>query len=89
MAVNGPDAYVSADWYASPDQVPTWLYQAVHLTGPVRALHGDELGPHLDVLSAKLRRLARAEAAVDIVQNDGRSARCDEEGDRRFRDGGG
>ena len=53
MAINGPDAYVSADWYASPDQVPTWLYQTVHLTGPVRALHGDELGPHLDVLSAK------------------------------------
>ena len=53
MAVNGPDAYVSADWYASPDQVPTWLYQAVHLTGPVRALSGDELGPHLDILSSK------------------------------------
>ena len=53
MAVNGADAYVSADWYASPDQVPTWLYQAVHLTGPVRVLHGDELGPHLDALSAK------------------------------------
>ena len=33
MAVNGADAYVSPDWYASPDQVPTWLYQAVHLTG--------------------------------------------------------
>ena len=53
MAVNGADAYVSADWYVSPDQVPTWLYQAVHLTGPVRLLSDDELGPHLDVLSAK------------------------------------
>jgi transcriptional regulator len=53
MAVNGADAYVSADWYASPDQVPTWLYQAVHLTGSVRVLSDDELGPHLDVLSAK------------------------------------
>jgi predicted FMN-binding regulatory protein PaiB len=31
LAVNAADAYVSADWYASPDQVPTWLYQAVHL----------------------------------------------------------
>ncbi len=31
IAVNGADAYVSPDWYASPDQVPTWLYQAVHL----------------------------------------------------------
>jgi len=33
MAVTGADAYVSPDWYVSPDQVPTWLYQAVHLTG--------------------------------------------------------
>ena len=53
LAVNGADAYVSADWYASPDQVPTWLYQAVHLTGPVRRLSDSELGPHLDMLSAK------------------------------------
>jgi transcriptional regulator len=53
MAVTGADAYVSADWYVSPDQVPTWLYQAVHLTGTVRRLADHELGPHLDVLSAK------------------------------------
>jgi transcriptional regulator len=53
MAVNGADAYVSPDWYVSPDQVPTWLYQAVHLTGTVRKLSDDELGPHLDALSAK------------------------------------
>ena len=53
MTVNGADAYVSADWYASPDQVPTWLYQAVHLTGRVRRLSDGELGPHLDALSAR------------------------------------
>jgi transcriptional regulator len=53
MAVNGADAYVSADWYASPDQVPTWLYQAVHLTGTVRLLSDGELGPHLDALSTR------------------------------------
>jgi transcriptional regulator len=53
MAVIGADAYVSPDWYVSPDQVPTWLYQAVHLTGTVRRLSDDELGPHLDRLSAK------------------------------------
>lgn len=53
MAVNGADAYVSPDWYASPDQVPTWLYQAVHLTGSVRRQSDDELGRHLDALSAK------------------------------------
>jgi transcriptional regulator len=53
LAVNGGDAYISPDWYVSPDQVPTWLYQAVHLTGTVRPLSDDELGPHLDRLSAK------------------------------------
>ena len=53
MAVNGADAYISPDWYASPDQVPTWLYQAVHLTGTVRKQSDDELGRHLDALSAK------------------------------------
>jgi transcriptional regulator len=59
MAVNGADAYVSPDWYASPDQVPTWLYHAVHLTGAVRRLSDGELGPHLDTLSAKFEnRLA-------------------------------
>jgi transcriptional regulator len=53
MAVTGADAYVSPDWYASPDQVPTWLYQAVHLSGAVRMLSERELGPHLDALSAR------------------------------------
>ena len=53
LAVNGADAYVSADWYVSPDQVPTWLYQAVHLTGTVRKQSDDELAAQLDTLSAK------------------------------------
>jgi transcriptional regulator len=53
IAVNGADTYVSPHWYASPDQVPTWLYQAVHLTGPVRVMPDRELGEHLDALSAK------------------------------------
>ena len=53
LAVNGVDAYVSPDWYVSPDQVPTWLYQAVHLTGTVRKLSDDELSVQVDTLSAK------------------------------------
>jgi transcriptional regulator len=53
LAVAGADAYVSPDWYLSPDQVPTWLYQAVHVTGPVRKLSDDELALQLDTLSAK------------------------------------
>jgi transcriptional regulator len=53
LPVSGADAYVSADWYVSPDQVPTWLYQAVHLTGKVRQLSDDELAVQIDTLSAK------------------------------------
>jgi transcriptional regulator len=53
LTANGPDAYVSADWYVSPDQVPTWLYQSVHLTGTVRVLSDDELAVQIDTLSAK------------------------------------
>ena len=45
LAVSGPDSYVSPDWYGVPDQVPTWNYIAVHLTGilelcPEEDLHG-------------------------------------------------
>ena len=59
LAVSGADAYVSPDWYVSADQVPTWLYQAVHLTGTVRILSDDELAVQLDTLSAKFEsRLA-------------------------------
>ena len=50
LIVWGPDAYVSNDWYATADHVSTWLYEAVHLSGPVRRLpiegnraHGDML----------------------------------------------
>jgi transcriptional regulator len=53
IAVNGADTYVSPHWYASPDQVPTWLYQAVHLAGPVRIMEDRELSEHLDALSDK------------------------------------
>lgn len=59
LAVTGADAYISADWYASPDQVPTWLYEAVHLTGPVRVMSEQELSAHVDALSAEFEgRLA-------------------------------
>lgn len=33
IAVSGPDGYISPDWYGHDDQVPTWNYVAVHLTG--------------------------------------------------------
>jgi transcriptional regulator len=47
------DAYVSPDWYASAEQVPTWLYEAVHLSGPVRVIPGEHTQAHTEALSAK------------------------------------
>ena len=53
LAVTGADAYASPDWYVSPDQVPTWLYQAVHLSGTVQKMSDEELAVQIDTLSAK------------------------------------
>lgn len=41
--VNGPDGYISARWYADPDQVPTWNYISLEMEGPVRRMERDEL----------------------------------------------
>jgi transcriptional regulator len=57
IAVAGPDAYVSPDWYGPadlvPDQVPTWNYVAVHLRGMLEPLPDTALRPHADALSAE------------------------------------
>ena len=50
--VQGPDAYVSASWYAEADQVPTWNYVAIEMEGVVRKLDDAELVAQLDTLSA-------------------------------------
>ncbi len=51
LAVTGPDAYISPDWYGIADQVPTWNYVAVHLRGTIHPLPEDTLQPHLDAIS--------------------------------------
>jgi transcriptional regulator len=57
LAVSGPDAYVSPDWYGPhdlvPDQVPTWNYIAVHLRGVLEPLPDEALRSHADALSAE------------------------------------
>ena len=51
LAVTGPDGYISPDWYDMPDQVPTWNYVAVHLSGRLVPLPDDALRDQLDRLS--------------------------------------
>ena len=51
LAVTGPDAYISPDWYGMEDQVPTWAYIAVHLRGTLTRLPQEDLRGVLDRLS--------------------------------------
>lgn len=49
----GPEAYVSPDWYERPDQVPTWNYLTVEAEGEVTPLSEADLVQILDDLSAQ------------------------------------
>src|SRR3954468_8951767 len=51
ISISGREAYQSANWYVSENQVPTWHYEAVEIEGPVRRLSDDELVELLDLLS--------------------------------------
>lgn len=50
LIVSGDDAYISNDWYASRDNVSTWLYEAVHLSGVAQLRDHGENRPHGDAL---------------------------------------
>jgi transcriptional regulator len=52
LIVSGDDAYISNDWYASRDNVSTWLYEAVHLSGVAHLRDHSENRPHGDALLA-------------------------------------
>ena len=59
LAVMGPDAYISPDWYGVADQVPTWNYIAVHLRGTLVQLPDDAMDGHVNALSDRFEaRLA-------------------------------
>jgi transcriptional regulator len=59
LVVNGPDGYISPDYYGIDDQVPTWNYMAIECAGPVRQMDRDELAAQVDAVSAEQeRRLA-------------------------------
>lgn len=53
FVANGPDSYVSPEWYGLEDRVPTWSYVAVELNGRVSRLSDDALIRLLDDMSAE------------------------------------
>ena len=51
LVCQGPDSYISPDWYGTDNQVPTWLYASVHLKGRARVLPAEDNRAHVDRLS--------------------------------------
>ena len=52
MVFVGPHTYISPDWYADKNLVPTWNYAVVHAYGQPRTMDDVELRRLLDDLSA-------------------------------------
>jgi transcriptional regulator len=75
VSVLGPDAYVSPDWYASADQVPTWLYASVQLSGPVQVVPAEQTRHHVDRLSAEFE--GRLATKLPLVSDKMSAARRD------------
>lgn len=53
LTVMGADTYISPDWYVSADQVSTWNYVSVHLSGTARLIEQSANLAHADRLSAR------------------------------------
>jgi len=72
IAVSGPDSYISPDWYGIDDQVPTWNYIAVHLSGVLERRPPDELRALLDTQSSAYeeRLLPKAPWRADKMSPD-------------------
>lgn len=71
LIVTGPDGYVSPDWYEIDDQVPTWNYVSVHLTGQLERLPQDALIPMLEAQSAEYEaRLPKAPWTLDKTSDE-------------------
>jgi transcriptional regulator len=76
LVCQGPDAYISPDWYGVPEQVPTWCYTSVHVTGSMRLMPETANLAHVERLSANFEnRLAPKQPwSVNSVSDKKRSA---------------
>ena len=52
MVFTGPHTYISPDWYANENLVPTWNYAVVHAYGTPRTVDETELRRLLDDITA-------------------------------------
>ncbi len=72
FAIQGPHSYISPDWYGVDDQVPTWNYVAVHLSGDITLTPENGLLDLLDRQSEGFEaRLAPKQPWVTSKMSDG------------------
>ena len=59
LVVTGPHGYISPDWYGVKEQVPTWNYVAVHLSGSLSLQPQENIRAVIDRLAEEFEaRLA-------------------------------
>ncbi len=51
---NGPNTYISPNWYSDANQVPTWNFQVVHVEGSLTLL--DEADAKIEIVSTLTSR---------------------------------
>jgi transcriptional regulator len=61
ISVSGREAYQSANWYVSEDQVPTWHYEAAGIEGIARPISDEALVELLDQLSERFEGIHQPE----------------------------
>lgn len=68
---NGPSAYVSPSWYVEDEDVPTWIYQAVHLRGEIEPVVGADMRALMeDIIRLSERRIGGAWQLDRISETD-------------------
>lgn len=48
VSIQGPDSYISPDWYGIDGMVPTWNYISIEISGEIEPVSGDHLIDYLD-----------------------------------------
>jgi transcriptional regulator len=55
LVFRGPHAYISPSWFGNPNAAPTWNFAAVHVTGKLEAVTGEQ--PLYDLLAALIAKM--------------------------------
>ena len=61
---SGPHAYISSSWY-DHENVPTWNYIAVHVSGKIKITEGEELLHSLKELTNKYEKASACPVTVE------------------------